>query len=95
VPPAFAYLGRISYSIFLVHFPFGLLVSAAFFNGFPGAPLANAAGMALAFAVSILGGAWFYRWFESRPLASWARAEWSAGLLASGLLVTIASDFTA
>lgn len=94
-PRGLAYLGRISYSIFLVHFPLGLLVNAAFFHAFPGAPLANAVGMALAFAVSIPGGAWFHRWFESRSLAAWGRRDWSAGFIAGGLLVTIASDLAA
>jgi peptidoglycan/LPS O-acetylase OafA/YrhL len=60
-------LGRISYSIFLVHFPVCLLVNAAFVQ-FAGAhPFVNLAGVALAWATSIAAGALFYQWVE-RPL---------------------------
>jgi peptidoglycan/LPS O-acetylase OafA/YrhL len=58
-------LGRISYSIFLVHFPLCLVVNATFFHFFPAHPVANAFGLILAFGVSIVGGALFFRWVES------------------------------
>jgi peptidoglycan/LPS O-acetylase OafA/YrhL len=93
-PRPFAYLGRISYSIFLVHFPLCLLVSAAFAGLFPGQPLINAFGMILAVGVSILGGGVFFRWVESRPITEWTR-WWPAGFVASGLLAALAGDFGA
>ncbi|PTR15436.1 peptidoglycan/LPS O-acetylase OafA/YrhL [Nitrosospira sp. Nsp2] len=65
VPVFLTSLGRISYSIFLVHFPLCLVVNATFFHFFPVHPVANAFGLILAFGVSILGGALFFRWVES------------------------------
>lgn len=88
-PRPLAYLGRISYSIFLVHFPLCLIVSAAFTGWFPGQPVANAFGMFLAVGASILGGGVFFRRVESRPVTAWPR--WlPAGFAASGLLAALA-----
>jgi len=56
--------GRISYSIFLVHFPVCLVVNAAFAKFVPARPLLQAGGMALAWAASLAAGALFYRWVE-------------------------------
>ena len=81
-----AYLGRISFSIFLVHFPLLLLVNAAFFRFFPQQPVANTYGMVLAFGISILGGGLFYKWVESRSLSKKLFLLLPAGFLASGLL---------
>ncbi|WP_084226734.1 acyltransferase [Nitrosospira sp. NpAV] len=69
-------LGRISYSVFLVHFPLCLIVNATFFRFFPNQPITNAFGMILALCISILGGALFFRWVESgwnRPAYFWRR----------------------
>jgi peptidoglycan/LPS O-acetylase OafA/YrhL len=71
-------LGRISYSIFLVHFPLCLIVNATVFHFFPAHPVANALGLVLAFGVSILGGALFFRWVESNwnnRARVWTRTE--------------------
>jgi peptidoglycan/LPS O-acetylase OafA/YrhL len=65
VPVFLTSLGRISYSIFLVHFPLCLVVNATFFHFFPVHPVANAFGLILAFGASILGGALFFRGVES------------------------------
>ncbi len=81
-----AYLGRISFSVFLVHFPLLLLVNTAFFHLFPQQPVANALGMLLAIGISILGGGLFYTWIESRPFSKKIRLLLPAGFLASGLL---------
>lgn len=86
VPQPLTYLGRISFSVFLVHFPLILMVNAAFFLLFPHQPVANAWGLVLSVAISILGGALFYKWVESRPLASKLQLLLPAGLLAGGLL---------
>lgn len=56
--------GRISYSIFLVHFPVCLVINAAFTRFVPPQPLYQAAGMLLAWAASLAAGALFYRWVE-------------------------------
>lgn len=78
IPNFLSTLGRISYSIFLVHFPLCLIVNATFFRLFPGQPVTNAFGMILALGVSILGGALFFRWVESgwnRPAYFWRRGK--------------------
>lgn len=61
-----AFLGRISYSVFLVHFPVCLVVNAAFSRFAAGEPIVNLAGMALAWVASIIAGAMFYRLVEDR-----------------------------
>lgn len=69
VPNFLTYLGRISYSIFLIHFPLCLLVNASFFRFLPHEAVTSLFGLVLALGISILGGALFYTWIESRPLA--------------------------
>jgi peptidoglycan/LPS O-acetylase OafA/YrhL len=65
-------LGRISYSVFLVHYPVCVLFNAAAARWFADAPLVCAAGLVLAFVASTLAGFAFHRWVElplspSRP----------------------------
>lgn len=81
-----SYLGRASYSIFLVHFPLCMVVNAVFAHYFPTQPLVNLLGMLVAFAVSILGGILFYRWVESRAVCAKTRLPVLAGFMASSLL---------
>ncbi|MCX7185250.1 MAG: acyltransferase [Nitrosospira sp.] len=69
VPDFLTYLGRISYSIFLVHFPLCMVVNASFFRFLPHEAVTSLFGLVLALGISILGGALFYKWIESRPLA--------------------------
>lgn len=57
-------LGRISYAIFLVHFPVCLIVNAVFTRFVSPRPLLQAAGMLLAWAASVVAGAAFYRWVQ-------------------------------
>jgi peptidoglycan/LPS O-acetylase OafA/YrhL len=65
-----AWLGRISYSVFLVHFPVCLVVNAAFDRFVVDHPGAHGAGVLLAWAASATAGAVFYRWVES-PAMRW------------------------
>lgn len=65
-----AYLGRISYAVFLVHFPVCLVVNAAFTRFVPAVPELQAGGVVLAWMASIAAGAAFHRWVE-QPLAAW------------------------
>jgi peptidoglycan/LPS O-acetylase OafA/YrhL len=60
-------LGRMSYSVFLIHFPVCLLVNACVSHFWPTQLAANALGMLLAFALSLLAGKALYRWVESAP----------------------------
>ena len=62
-------LGRISYSVFLIHFPVCLLANAVVSHFWPTQPVVNALGMLTAFALSLLAGQALYRWVESAPLA--------------------------
>ena len=73
-------VGRISYSIFLVHFPLCLIVNATFFHFFPAEPVTHALGLILALGVSILGGALFFRWVESGPLTIKTRVLYQGNL---------------
>ncbi|MBV7538997.1 acyltransferase [Duganella sp. sic0402] len=61
-------LGKISYSVFLIHFPVCLLVNAAFTRFAPAEPEWQALGMLLAWSGSLAAGAAFHRWVES-PLS--------------------------
>ena len=80
VPNFLTFLGRISYSIFLVHFPLCLVVNAIFFRFFPAQPVTHAFGLFLALCVSICGGALFYKWAESGwglTAPAWGRIKYS------------------
>ncbi|MCY7372013.1 MAG: acyltransferase family protein [Polaromonas sp.] len=67
-------IGEMSYSIFLIHFPVVLLVSALVSRLWPVQPLANALGMLAALALSVLAGAVLWRLVES-PRAFWRRRQ--------------------
>lgn len=62
--PWLATLGRMSYSVFLIHFPVLLLVNAGITHFWPANVLVNAGGMLLAFLLSVLAGAGFHRFVE-------------------------------
>lgn len=85
-PPLLNYLGRISYSIFLVHFPICLLVNAAFFHFLPHDPVTSVVGLVLAWLVSVAAGALFYRWIEGRRMGNPERWLVVAVFLATGLI---------
>jgi peptidoglycan/LPS O-acetylase OafA/YrhL len=81
-------LGRISYSLFLIHFPVLLLVSAAVTRLGPAGPWVGMLGLLATFVLSIAAAALLYRWVESRP-ASWrAVLGLFAGLLVCGAIVS-------
>jgi peptidoglycan/LPS O-acetylase OafA/YrhL len=61
-----AWLGRISYSVFLVHFPVCLVINALFSRFASSDPLLNLTGMFIAWAASIAAGALFYHLVENR-----------------------------
>lgn len=60
-------LGQMSYSVFLIHFPVCLLTNAVVSHFWPTQLAANALGMLLAFALSLLAGRLLYRRVESAP----------------------------
>ena len=61
-----AYLGKISYSIFLTHFPVILIINAVFSRIAPDSPAVNALGIIIAWAACIASGALFYHFIENR-----------------------------
>jgi peptidoglycan/LPS O-acetylase OafA/YrhL len=60
-----AYLGQISYSVFLVHFPICLVINGLFARFASRDPWVNLTGMIIAWLASIAAGALFYRLVES------------------------------
>lgn len=64
-----AFLGQISYSVFLVHFPICLLINTLFDQLTDSTPLMTSLVAITALSSSIAAGALFYRWIES-PAAS-------------------------
>jgi peptidoglycan/LPS O-acetylase OafA/YrhL len=91
VPAPLLALSRISYSVFLVHFPLCLLVNATVTTLFPANPVINALGMIVALAISIAGGALFYRRIESYPFPNRMRLLFPAGVVAGGWLTALAA----
>lgn len=63
---AFAWLGQMSYSLFLVHFPVCLVVNAVFQQFVPASPPAHLLGVILAWAASITAGWGFHVHVERR-----------------------------
>jgi peptidoglycan/LPS O-acetylase OafA/YrhL len=57
-------VGKISYSIFLIHFPVCLLINAAFTRFVSAEPMLQLLGMLLAWGASLAAGAIFHRWVE-------------------------------
>lgn len=82
--PAVQYFGRISYAVFLVHFPVCLLVNAVFTHYGDASVLMQGSGMLVAWCASIVAGGAFHRWIEiplgrmvtrSRPLRAAGEPE--------------------
>jgi peptidoglycan/LPS O-acetylase OafA/YrhL len=65
------WLGKISYSIFLVHFPVCLVVNAAFTRFLPVEPEWQAIGTMFAWTASLAAGSAFFHWVEA-PLGRMA-----------------------
>ena len=61
-----AWLGQISYAVFLVHYPVELVTNAVFERFAPHTPEIQFIGMVLAWALSIASGALFYQQVECR-----------------------------
>ena len=73
-------LGKMSYSIFLIHFPVCLLVNALVNHFWPTQLLANGVGLFAAFGLSLLAGRALYLGVESR------RAAWFNGSKTNSIL---------
>lgn len=64
--PLLAWLGRVSYSVFLVHFPVCLVVNAAYARFLTDGTAMAATALFAAWGLSLLAGAAFYRYVEAR-----------------------------
>jgi peptidoglycan/LPS O-acetylase OafA/YrhL len=67
-----AWLGKISYSLFLIHFPVLVLVAAIWARLGWNTPELAVAGLLVAFVLSVVSAAGFHRWIET-PAARLAR----------------------
>ena len=85
MPDIVSWLGRISFSIFLVHFPVCLVVNAAVARFLPATPVINALGLVAAFFCSIAAGAVFYRMVEGRRFSAAGQGGVVALFFAVGL----------
>lgn len=86
---AMAWLSRVSYSIFVVHFSVSLVVNALVAHFWPDHVLANALGMLAALGLSVLAGAWLYVQVE-KPAATGKRWRvWALVFMASALLAIV------
>ncbi|MBL8374473.1 MAG: acyltransferase [Candidatus Accumulibacter sp.] len=70
-----AYLGQISYSVFLVHFPICLVINGLFARLASRDPSVNLTGMIIAWLASTAAGALFYRFVENPAQRGLLRAR--------------------
>ena len=64
------WLGKISYSVFLIHFAVCLLINGVFERFLPHTPGIQLSGVLLAWGASIAAGSLFHRWIET-PAQRW------------------------
>ncbi len=82
-------LGRISYSVFLVHFAVCLLVNALVVSLWPDSVPMAIAGMALAYGLSITAGGLLYALVEHQRPTWRSSLRWQAGLVGAGLVTAL------
>jgi peptidoglycan/LPS O-acetylase OafA/YrhL len=70
-------LSRVSYSLFLIHFPICLVVNAWWSSRLPPAPWLALLGMAIAWILSMMGGFLFYHLVEARLARLRLPAAWT------------------
>lgn len=86
-PAWVGWLGRISFSVFLVHYPVIVLVDALASRLLPADPATHALVLAATFVASTAAGAAFHRWVEA-PLSPSSRPADTASRRASNLGTT-------
>ena len=67
-------LSRISYAVFLIHFPVGLVVNALWVTYLPTTPVIQLLGVVTAFKLSLLAG-WAFHHRAEAPVVRWAQAR--------------------
>lgn len=88
---ALHWLGRISYSVFLVHFALCLLVNALVVTIWPASVPAAAAGMITAWGLSVTCGWLLYELVERHAHTWRSSLRWQVGLVGAGLATTLLS----
>ncbi len=89
IPGCLIYLGRTSYSIFLIHFPVLLIINAVFFRFMPHQPEIQLCGLLLTMCASIGVGILLYNWLEARPVTKQVHILLPAGIVTCGLLAML------
>lgn len=92
IPGYLTYLGRASYSIFLIHFPVLLIINTVFFRFLPHQPEIQLCGLLLAMCASIGSGILLFNWLEARPVTKRVHILLPAGFMTCGLLVMLGSS---
>jgi len=64
---AVAFLARISYPVFVLHYAVILAIGALVFSAWPESPVVNALGMVAAWVLSLVAGAALQHWLEKAP----------------------------
>jgi len=85
------WLGRISCSVFLVHFALCLLVNALVGTIWPASVPAAAAGMITAWGLSVTCGWLLYELVERHAHTWRSSLRWQVGLIGAGLAATLLS----
>ncbi len=83
------HMGRVSYSLFLIHFPMILLVNAVVSNLWPMQPWVDLLGLVFAFGLSLLAASWLHRWVEMRAFSWQAVVVLFGVLLACGAVLSV------
>jgi peptidoglycan/LPS O-acetylase OafA/YrhL len=79
--PLMAHLARISYAVFLVHYPLLLLVGSLFTRWWPDEPWLHAAGLLLTWVLALLAGWALWRGLEEPRAAARRQAQVLSGTL--------------
>lgn len=87
--PVLTWLGRISYPLFLIHFPVLLLASVVDVRWWPAGPWFDAIGLLFAFVLSVGAAVLIYRTVETRRPTWGMTLALFAALLLSGTLVSL------
>lgn len=87
------WIGQRSYSIFLIHFPMSLLVSAEVSASWPHSMPAAVLGMLLSIGLSLAAAEFLYEWTE-QVRGTWRHLHrWQLGVMSTGVLATLTQNF--
>jgi peptidoglycan/LPS O-acetylase OafA/YrhL len=93
IPAALSRLSRISYSVFLVHFPLCLVVNAVGITLFEGNPVLQGVSVLAAIAISVFVGKVFHARVESYPFPTKLKLLLPAGAVVASWLAAVVSGF--